>query len=184
MTDKKYIPVRNLSGQPVTMVLPDEHVRVVFGPTETQSVEYDILRKVYSRAGGATLFQDFLGIQDAEVAREFGVSEDALEHEYKWTAADVQKLLQSGSLDELKDALEFAPEGITDLIVSLAVEIRLPDVRKRQVIHEFTGKDINSMIQNQIELERQLGNDQKEEKKERRVKATSSTTESTGRRAG
>lgn len=179
---EKYVQVRNLSGQPVTMVLPDEHVRIVFGPTEEKAVSVDTLKKVYARSGGDALFQNFLAIQDKDLALEFGVTEDALEHEYTWTKDDVIKLLETGSLDELKDALEFAPEGISDLIVEVAVATRLSDVNKRNTISEFTGRDVNAMIQNQIELERQLGVDQKEVKRERRVKTTTETN--TGRRAG
>jgi len=82
MTEEKYVQVRNLSGQPVTMILPDEHIRTSFGPTETKEVAYSELKKVYAQAGGEVLFHDYLAILDKDIAEEFGVSEDLFTHEY------------------------------------------------------------------------------------------------------
>jgi len=39
--------------------------------------------------------------------------------------------MKTGSLDEFLDCLDFAPEGVTDLIKTLAVELPLNDVAKR-----------------------------------------------------
>ena len=69
----------------------------------------------------------------------------------------------------MHDALDFAPEGIVDLIISEAVNLRISDVNKRNLIQECTGKNINNMIQNQIELEKRIGEEKKEEPKRRRV---------------
>ena len=187
MTEEKYVQVRNLSGQSVTMILPDEHIRRVFGPEEVKEVPYSELQKVYARSGGAVLFKDYLAIEDKDIAEEFGVSEDLFTHEYSWTKEDVVELLKNpDKMDELKDALDFAPEGIINLIVDTAVELRVPDVNKRQVITEATGKNINSMIANQIELDKQIAEarGEKEDKKPTQRRASAKTEEKTGRRAG
>ena len=55
---------------------------------------------------------------------------DSFEHEYSWTQQDVDNVLLTGSLDALKDALEFGPEGIRQLIVDRAVELHVPDNNK------------------------------------------------------
>lgn len=183
MVEEKYVQVRNLAGHSVIYNLPEEHIRREFGPTETKRIKYDEIQKLYERPGGATLIRDFLSIEDDDIAKEFGVTEDVLAHEYKWTVKDVDKLLHTGTLDELEDALDFAPEGIVDLIIDRAVVLRVPDIRKRKAILEHTGKDINSMIQNQIEVERQLGENKEDEApKQRRVQSKEVTN--TGRRAG
>ena len=156
-------------------------------PEEVKEVPYSELQKVYARSGGAVLFKDYLAIEDKDIAEEFGVSEDLFTHEYSWTKEDVVELLKNpDKMDELKDALDFAPEGIINLIVDTAVELRVPDVNKRQVITEATGKNINSMIANQIELDKQIAEarGEKESKKPTQRRASAKTEEKTGRRAG
>jgi len=39
--------------------------------------------------------------------------------------------MTTGSLDEFLDCLDFAPEGVKDLIKTLSVELPLNDVSKR-----------------------------------------------------
>lgn len=86
-------------------------------------------------------------------------------------------------MDALHDALDFAPEGIIDLIVDKAIELRIPDINKRNLIQENTGKNITGMINTQIALEEALGTDEKDNKpKQRRVNAQTTESVSTGRR--
>ena len=182
MTEEKYVQVRNLSGQPVTMIYPDEHIRIPFGPTETKEVAYSDLRKIYAQ-GGEVLLHDFLAILDKDIAQEFGVSEDLFTHEYSWTKEDVVDLLNAeDKMDELEDALDFAPEGIREMIINTAVELRIPDINKRRVISEATGRDIDAMIRNQEQLEMLVDNDE-EKKPKRTERRAAKKTEGTGRRA-
>ena len=87
-------------------------------------------------------------------------------------------------MDALHDALDFAPEGIIDLIVDKAIELRIPDINKRNLIQESTGKNITGMINTQIALEEALGADEKDNKPKQRRVNTQKQTESvsTGRR--
>ena len=80
----------------------------------------------------------------------------------------------------LKDALEFGPEGIKQLIIDRAVELRIPDNNKLAAIYEFTGRDVSNMIKLDMELE-----DPQEEKtprKGRRVTSNTSSTQQSQRR--
>ena len=104
--------------------------------------------------GGRVLLEECLSVKNAELAKEFGISDDLLAHEYNWTEKDVEAILIYGSLDALKDALDFAPEGIVDMIVSKAVQMKLNDVAKREAITEATGRNITSMI-NLVEQSKQ-----------------------------
>ena len=72
------------------------------------SMEYEELEKLSYRPGGTNLIANYLQISDAEVAIEFN-SGRPLEPEYNFSEEDVHKLLVSGSLDSLLDALDFAP---------------------------------------------------------------------------
>ena len=73
------------------------------------------------------------------------------EPEYFYTEKEIKELLITGTLDQLKDCLDFAPEGVIELIKKIAVEIQLPDIRKRDAITAKTGFSIsNAITVNQI----------------------------------
>ena len=55
-------------------------------------------------------------------------------------------MLLHGTEDELADALDYAPIGIVETIVNKAVELRIPDMNKRKLIKEMTGKDVSKKI--------------------------------------
>ena len=184
MTDEQYIQVQNLTGGTVVYTIPEDNIRRVFAAYEVKKITPGELRKVFYQPGGEVLLQNFLSIKNKELALEFGVSQDSFEHEYTWTVNDVEKLLLEGSMDALHDALDFAPEGIIDLIVDKAIELRIPDINKRNLIQESTGKNITGMINTQIALEEALGADEKDNKPKQRRVNTQKQTESvsTGRR--
>jgi len=52
------------------------------------------------------------------------------------------------SLDEFKDALDFAPEGTKDLIKKYAVEKPLNDFSKREAIKDQLGFDVSKALEN------------------------------------
>jgi len=54
--------------------------------------------------------------------------------------------MQTGSLDEFLDCLDFAPEGVKDLIKNLAVDLPLNDVAKREAIFNKLGFNVDNAI--------------------------------------
>jgi hypothetical protein len=63
------------------------------------------------------------------------------------TEDDIKKILSpEGTLDQLRDFLDYSPEGGKELIKKLAVEMELPDTRKRKIISEATGFSIDNAI--------------------------------------
>ena len=182
--EEKYVQVQNLAGHIVVYKIPEDNVKRIFGPDEVKTISYSELQKLHYQAGGAVLLQNFLAIKDKAVAEEFGVPTDLYEHEYSWTQEDVDRVLTKGSLDELHDALDFAPEGIIDLIIKRAIELRIPDINKRELIQECTGHNINNMIATAVTLEQEFKTEQtKEQPKSRRVQETKTETQASGRRA-
>lgn len=184
LTDATLIEVRNLMGCTVGFKDEDTRRRIVFNPYEVKKLPYDMLRRLNYSHGGNKLLNEYLCVKNAKVAREFGVTQDLLEHEYNWTEKDVLKLLATGSLDELRDALDFAPEGIRTMIVDKAVETKVNSVAKRQIIQEKTGMDINAKIRLQEEL---AAAEKKEGKEEVPItptarRADKKETENVGRR--
>lgn len=169
MDKKQLIQVKNLTGNHVYYNIPEDNVHRKFGPFEEKQITYDEIQKLYYQNGGDVLIKDYLQIKNKEVALEFGVEEESFENEYSWDKEKVDNVLLNEHIDVLHDALDFAPEGIVDLIISEAINLRIMDINKRNLIQECTGKNINNMIQNQIELEKQIGEVKQEEPKRRRV---------------
>ena len=178
MTSTQYVQVKNLTGYPVVYNIPEDRIRRKFGGHETKNISYSELQKLYYQPGGEVLIKDFLQIQNKEIAKEFGVSEDLFEHEYSWSQKDVDQVLLNGSLDQLHDALDFAPEGIVDLIIERAVMLKIADINKRNLIEKCTGKNINRMIGITEQLDEELQTEQPEKPKQRRVES-----QNTARRA-
>jgi len=174
--DDELIPVQNLTASVVSYMIPEtNNVRHFAGQQLRKDITAGELRALYATRGGRVLIEDYLGIKNSELAQEFNISTDVFEHEYSWTQKEVDEVLQTGSIDALKDALEFGPEGIRQLIIDRAVELRIPDNNKLAAIAEFTGRDVGNMIKLDTELA-----DTQEEKpsKGRRVTSKSSDTQS------
>lgn len=189
--NEQFVRVQNLTDNPVVYLIPEDNLRRVYQPYEQKTVPADELRKVYWQPGGPALLQEFLQVKDKDLAIEFGVDPDTFAHEYSWDKDKVESVLLKEDINVLHDALDFAPEGIVELITEKAVALRIPDVNKRNLIKEYTGKDITSMIDAQSQLEDALGERGGEEApKRRRVQteeqvnggADSESLFSTGRR--
>ena len=181
-TQVQYVQVQNLTDSPVVYNIPEDNIRRDFGPYEKKRIGVEELQKLYYQPGGSVLIRDFLRIEDKKMALEFGVDPDVYEHEYQWDKNKVDDVLLNGDIDVLCDALDFAPEGIVELIVQRAVDLRIPDVNKRQAIKKATHKDIDKMIINKTDLENAIGEKPQEERKTRRVNDTVKTEETSGRR--
>lgn len=69
------------------------------------------------------------------------------EPEYYYSEEDVKRLMTSGTLDEFLDCLDFAPSVILDMIKTLAVELPLNDVAKRDAIKEKLNFDVAKAIE-------------------------------------
>ena len=111
--DDKLIPVQNLTASTVSYIIPEtNNVRRFSGQQLRKDITAGELRSLYGTKGGRTLIEDYLGIRDKELATEFNISTDVFEHEYSWTQNEVDNVLTSGSLDALKDALEFGFEWL------------------------------------------------------------------------
>lgn len=178
--DEELIPVQNLTASVVSYIVPEtNNVRHFNGQQLRKDITAGELRALYATKGGRVLIEDYLGIKSKELAAEFNISTDVFEHEYSWTQDDVDKVLQIGSIDALKDALEFGPEGIKQLIIDRAVQLRIPDNNKLAAIYEFTGRDVGNMIKLDTELENP---EEESPRKGRRVTSSNSNTQQNQRR--
>lgn len=142
--EKKIVRVTNRDNGHVGYRIPDMNNLVRdFSANETKNITVEELKKLAYISGGPTLIRDYLVIEDPEVVEE--ILGD-VEPEYYYDEEDVKKLLLNGSLDELKDCIEFAPKGTVDLVKQLAVELPLNDITKRKAILDMTGFNVDAAI--------------------------------------
>ena len=79
------------------------------------------------------------------------------------------------------DTLDFAPEGVINLMKDLAVKLEIPDVRKRIAISEKTNSSVDNAIKiNQ--LSKAAEEDKEPETKQRRVQPTTAASAQPQRR--
>ena len=179
MLDKNtLIKVTNRDNGSVGYSIPDlGNLERVFTSGETKEVTMEELRKLSYSIGGKVILDEYLIIHNEEAIAELL---GTVEPEYYYQEEDVKNLLEHGSLDELKDCLDFAPEGTVDLVKKVAVETELNDIKKRAAIQESTGFNVTSAI----EINKETSEEQAEETKVRRAapKKEVATSAPTGRR--
>ena len=140
-----YIKVLNRDNGAVVYTIPEMNGLVrTFQSGETKEVTFEELQKLSFKPGGDYLLRNCLVILDNEEAVKELLNQ--VEPEYFYTKQDIINLMKNGSLDEFLDCLDFAPDGVKDLIKTLAVELPLNDVAKRDAILDKLGFNVNSAI--------------------------------------
>ena len=147
-----------------------------FNAGQTRKVPIDDLIEINSSEGGRVLLRDYLVIEDKEA---LGILEITPEPEYYYTEAEIRKLLTEGTLDQLEDCLNFAPGGVIDILKEVAVDMKLPDTRKRELI----AKKIGFNIDNILYVKKQLNEDEDEPKEEKPVRKAEAISSDSKRKA-
>lgn len=137
------VNVRNRNNGTTGYTLDDGGLTRQFMPGETKKIDEDELRRLYLQPGGRYILENYLIIQDEALVSDIV---GAVEPEYNYTEDQIKELLLNGTEDELRDCLDFAPQGVKELVKQLAVDMRLNDMRKRRIIGDHFGFDINAAI--------------------------------------
>ena len=153
MNKNTKIKVRNRSTGSVGYSIPDLGIKRTFNHNETKDIVFEELQKLTYIPGGEYLLKHYLVIENIEARDEIL---GGVELEYNYSEKDIEKLLISGSMDELLDCLDFAPHGVIDLVQSLAVKLELNDVRKRKAIQDKTGFSVDNAIRINYETNEQV----------------------------
>lgn len=173
------IKVENRDQSKVGYKIPElGGLRRQFEPKEIKEITMDELRKLSYIPGGKVLLSDYLIIHNDEAIEEL-LGEVA--PEYYYTNEEIEHLLLEGTLPELLDCLDFAPQGVLDVVKQKAIKMKLNDIEKREAISEALGFDINNAIKIETEIEKEVGKPEST-KKERRVNNTNTTGEKKERR--
>lgn len=139
------IKVLNRDNGAVVYSIPEMNgLTRVFQAGETKEVTYEELQKLSYIPGGSELLKDSLVILDNSTTVEDLIGH--VEPEYYYTKDDIINLMKTGSLDAFLDCLDFAPEGVKDLIKVLAVDLPLNDVSKREAILDKLGFNVDNAI--------------------------------------
>lgn len=178
MLDKNtLVKVTNRYDGRVGYTIPDlGNLHRSFIPGETKEVTMEELRKLSYLTGGQEMIADYFVLDNQDAINE--LLNNGVEPEYYYTESDVKNLLLTGSLDELKDCLDFAPEGVVEIVKKLAVDLKLNDIAKRKAIKDATGFNVDMAIY----VNEETSEEKVEEKKERRTAVSKPAATTTGRR--
>lgn len=135
--------VKNRSSGMIVYNVPEDNIRREFMPGETKRISYGELEKLSFQSGGRTLINDYLLITNIEAIKDLNLK---TEPEYFFNEEQIATLITTGSLDEFLDCLDFAPEGVIDILKNLSVKIPLQDYNKRKALTEKTGFDVDAAI--------------------------------------
>ncbi len=141
-TDK--VRVENRDNTLVGYTVPESNIVRRFHENEVKEIPMGELRQMVQLKGHKNIIKNHLIIHSKEAVSELLPE---AEPEYFYNAKDVDFLLARGTLDQLLDALDFAPEGVITLIKEEAVKTNLNDMSKREAILEKTGFDVTKAIE-------------------------------------
>ena len=163
MEKSTLIKVLNRDNGAVGYAIPEMNgLKRVYQAGETKEITFEEIEKLSYIPGGKELLEDSLVILNNDEAIKEILGH--VEPEYSYSKEDVINLMKNGSLDEFLDCLDFAPEGVKDLIKTLSVELPLNDVAKREAILNKLGFNVD----NAIRIERESEEPIKEEHTARR----------------
>ena len=179
LTPDTICSVTNRSGGIVAYRIPERNLRREFNVGETKRIPYSEILEVAARPGGRALLYNYLYFKEDEVVKD-GLNIKP-EPEYYLSEDKIDEWLVTSTLDEFKDALDFGPTGVVNLIKQHAVNLPLNDIRKCDALKKITGFNVLSAIANEKAT---VENDGPAEaaSKERRVQQTATVAADTGRR--
>lgn len=178
INEKAIYSVKNRSASTVIYSIPEmNNLRREFRPGEIKSVTGSELIQLSYRPGGRRIIENYLLINNEEVLDGLNME---VEPEYKLDEAGVVKLLRDGSEDQLIDCLNFAPEGVKDLVKAVALAMPLNDLNKCKIIKDMLGYDVLFVRSTNEQIAKESGAEAAPAPaKKRRVASTSSATKQT-----
>lgn len=145
MLDKKNkITVINRSTGRVGYTIPEMHVTRQFSVREKKEIPFEELEALSYLPGGLPILENYLVIKDEEAVKELSLR---VQPEYYYSEEDVKRILLKSSLDEFLDCLDFAPNGVLEMVKKLAVSLPVNDMQKRDAILEKMNFNVTRAIE-------------------------------------
>jgi hypothetical protein len=120
-------------------------------PNTTKKIALEELRELVSASGGYELLENFLLIKDMDVREELGLP---INKEYMLDDKEIKALIKK-PVNVLLDTLENTSDSIKEKIAQTAIDTKLSDLDKLEVIQENTGVDVLTAIKEKKELEKE-----------------------------
>ena len=137
--------VRNRSASTVVYSIPDLHVRRSFAMGEIKEIPQEELSILLQQPGGKVILTEYLQVSKEDVQQ---LDVETPEQEYFYSDEDVKRIMQYGTQDEFLDMLDFAPEGVMDMIKTYSVQLPLTDLYKIEALKNKTGFDSSKALEN------------------------------------
>lgn len=134
--------VYNRSDGNITYTLPELDTRRVFSLGECKDLDPKEMEALYQLDGGMTLIKEYLLCDD----REWVEAHWDAPLEYFWKDEDIKTCLKEDSLELFQETLEYAPQGVIDLIKMYAWKLPITDLNKIEAIRQATGFDVIAAI--------------------------------------
>lgn len=134
---ERKIKVSNRSDGNAVYHIQELNIRRVFTPNEEKEVTEQELNYLYQMDGGAMLLKHYLVVQDRDWVN---ARWDAPE-EYFWTLEEIKNCVINDSLELFAETLDYAPQGVLDVIKQFAWRLPLTDLNKVNVLKEKLGFD-------------------------------------------
>jgi len=131
--------VTNRSAGDVGYSLPELGVRRSFNRGDWKEISQEEIFALSQAKGGLSLIKNYLLLDDKEYVKK-EIWHDA-PIEYFWGLEDVKKCVLEDSKDLFAETLDYAPEGVVDLIKEYAWRLPMTDLNKIQILKEKTGFD-------------------------------------------
>lgn len=119
--------------------LPELQIRRVFNVGEIKELKEEEILLLYNTDAGRLMLCQILQIQNKEFVRKNIWPEAPVE--YFWTKEDIKKCLLEDSVELFAETLEYAPEGVINILKDLAWRLPLTDLNKCNIMVEKLGFD-------------------------------------------
>jgi hypothetical protein len=126
-------------------------------PNSTKKISLEELRELVGSSGGYELLENFLLIKNMDVREDLGLP---VNKEYMLDEKEIKAVLKK-SVDVLENTLENTSDSIKEKIAQSAIDTKLSDLDKLEVIKEYSGVDVLTVIQEKKEEEKQEKADKK-----------------------
>jgi hypothetical protein len=133
--------VINRSDSNVTYNLEELKIRRVFTPNESKEIEEKELTALFQMDGGAELLKHHLLVDDKEWVEKYLPNAPV---EYFWKLSDVERCVKEDSLELFTETLDYAPQGVLELIKGYSWRLPLTDLNKINVMRMKLGFDVQA----------------------------------------
>ena len=137
--------IKNRSASVSGYTIPDINIRRRFAPGEVKDVPKEEIEKLLFQPGGTAMFYGNFQVSPEDL-KILGIGQQ--EPEYFYTEEEIKEVMLNGSLDKFLDVLDFAPDGVIDLIKKYSTSLPMTDMNKCEAFKQKTGFDVMKAIAN------------------------------------